>query len=430
MNWRIGYSIPLPLFLLMCFSVSLAAQTHDDPFGVEIENPFGDGTKQVPQAPQVDAAQSTDVNIDKVKAFNEQMQIVQDSFAKMAKHEAALSEIVRRLLDEAELQRLANGDKKVDEGLKDLQAKFNEKMKGLETQLAVMRSNEKLLKEKIASLQQENSQAKKVAEEAVANRNDMHQTLFEELLNSDLEDRQQLALNHLLACLDKYGQGEKLPVNAYTPEVLRRLSRLVESDDSNVRLQASRCLFSFKPDSAIEMGIQFGPRWRPLEAAKADIETKKIWERLAEKIYIELEDSPLVDLIEDMQQNYRISFRLSPDIDSAMSITYKSNDRTLETSLFDLLDKYDMSFAVIDGEIQVMKKTNAKLRTVRTYRVSGLISEKTDIQTVMKVAQQAVGKSPVEITVMGTDVIVAKGLEADQRRISEGFGTLAPPAKW
>ena len=48
----------------------------------------------------------------------------------------------------------------------------------------------------------------------------------------------------------------------------------------------------------------------------------------------------------------------------------------------------------------------------------------------MKVAQQAVGKSPVEITVMGTDVIVAKGLEADQRRISEGFGTLAPPAKW
>ena len=95
-----------------------------------------------------------------------------------------------------------------------------------------------------------------------------------------------------------------------------------------------------------------------------------------------------------------------------------------------MLDELELSYTVIDGEIQVMKKTNPKVRVSRTYNVRGLISDKTDIKTLVKVAEQAAGKAPVELMAVGTDVIVAKAGEADQLRISEKLGSLASPAKW
>ena len=417
MGFRTCSSFLLSLFTL-CLSVSLNAQT-EDPFGLE-RNP---GHVDLVQ-------QKKPIESGKVKEFKEKLQGVQDSFAKMAVREAAMRESVGRMREQVDLYKAARGGKKIDVRLKELHAEFNAEKTAIELELSQLRSDRELLKKKVESLYIEKTKAEETARKAVGKRNEMHQTLFEELLYSELADRQELALNHLLACFDKYGEGQELPVDVRKPEILRRLSRLTESDNSKVKLQASRCLFASKRDSAIEMGIQFGQYWRPVEIVKADAETQMIWAALQEKCFFDFEDSPLVDLVEEVQQKYRVHFRLDTEVNESTLVTYVSHNRTLEATLLGVLDELELSYAVIDGEIQVMKKTNPKVRVSRTYNVRGLISDKTDIKTLVKVAEQAAGKAPVELMAVGTDVIVAKAGEADQLRISEKLGSLASPAKW
>ncbi len=417
MGFRISSSFLLSLFTL-CLSASLNAQT-ENPFGLE-PNP-GPVDVVRPKKP---------IESEKVKQFKEKLQSVQDSFAKMAVQEAELQEVIGQMREQVKVYQAERGGKKIDVRLAELHAEFNKERLALWLELSQLRSDRELLEKKLDSLYDEKTKAEETARKAVDKRNEMHQKLFEELLNSELADRQGLALNHLLACLDKYGEDQELPVDVYTPEVLRRLSRLTESDNSTVKLQASRCLFAVKRDSAIENGIQFGQYWRPLEIVKADAETQMIWAALQEKCFFEFQDSLLVDLIEEVQHKHNIRFRFDPEVNESTLVTYVSHNRTLETTLLGVLDELKLSYAVIDGEIQVMKKTNAKVRVSRTYNVRALISEKTDIKSLIKVAEQAVGKAAVELTTVGTDVIVAKAGEADQLRISEKLGSLAAPAKW
>ncbi len=298
-------------------------------------------------------------------------------------------------------------------------------IKKLRQQHAEIHRENELLKQKCDSLINEKSEL----EQSVSKKNEMHQRIFEQLLNSQESAQQQIALQHLMACLDQERvSGDMLSLEVFKPEIFRRLSRLVESDDAKIRIQAARVFTVISRSSAIEMGFQFGPTWEP--TSRFDTEESMIYRALKQPIDLDYDEQVLEEIVDEFQSWFDIPVTLSKEVSGRTLVTFKASGLELDGVLARMLDKYDLAYRVMDDQIVIMKNTDNRLSKSETYNVRGLLSEKLDIDGLIKLITIDVGANTVSVNAVDQHRLVIKGTENDHRQVSQFLGSLAKPAKW
>jgi hypothetical protein len=414
----------LPLLLLISVPLTFS-------FAQEDQNPFGDPSSTDPFADDSPAVagkdrQAAPPESEQLKAFRSQIQEIEQKYTEMVLRESALTESLGKVLKERKLNRLRNADGELDDNIKETV----EQLRRSRNQIAELAQMNELLKKRIGALESETSEHKLRAQEAVANRNEMHQALFESLLLSENRTHQQMALEHLFACGDKY-EAAKVPINIYSPKLLKQVSQLTSSDSEEVKRLASRCLFGFKPDYAIAAGIQFGPLWRPLEHSKANLNTQRIHQMLDHVCDFVFEEEPLADLVDMLKNQFAVGFRLGEGVDEEMLITYDATNRSLFLNLSGMLEKHKLGFVISNDEVVILKETDPALKVLATYNTAGLSSlAQIETEKAMQLLKKSFESDPVELTLIGENLFTAKASAVHQRKIQKTLGNLAPPAKW
>ncbi|MFK7765739.1 MAG: hypothetical protein AB8B55_00760 [Mariniblastus sp.] len=427
------FSTLLPICVILMATVSLHGQ-------VNLEDPFGSlGSQPAPAdsgsaspfglRTQTDSPNAKESPTNpKVQKFEEQMNLLTEQYSKMIRNEAALLEMVDRLQRDLDLKKLEKAAGPGDATVKETFLAYKAKFRALSNQLREVELRNAALIKRVNTLEESAAKDKAAAKKALTNRNEMHQVLFASLLNSDDAAQQELALVHLFSCIDKYGREN--PVTIYTPDLLRRISELTDSKSATVKGLASRCLFTTKPDTAIELGIQFGPDWKPLEYAKASVNTHRIFSAMDEEAWFDFEETPIREITEEIQQKYNLPIRFESAVDTDLAITFKTSGVPLGLSLAGLLEKYKLGFAIIDDQIVVMKDSNPKLMVTRTYNVRGLAGKKLDLEKVVTMVKQSLGQSNVGLTSLSEHIFIATASESDQIRIGKRLAKITPSPKW
>lgn len=401
----------IPLLLPIVFGSACLAQ--DDPFAVPGRRTAPVEKKSQPSSPIEENEQ--------LKSFRAQLAKIEATYVKMATKNESFLARVEALQKENDLNRLRGA---VDDEVKDV---FNELQKTIDRQkssLATLINTNDLLKERIKSLMQSEAESREIAKEATENRNQMHQQLLETLLISEDSVQQELAIKHLIECSEKY---DRPPVSISGAKMLRRIAALTKSDSPNVRSRAATCLWLLHPNSARELGFQFGSKWRPLEYSKASAKTVQIYDELDKPVDMAYDESPLKEIIGDIQMDFGISVRLAPEIDAEQLMTYKSVGRPVFQTLSDLLSPKKLGFAIVDEEIRILKETDPALVVNATYNVAGLNSM-ADFKTedLLKALEESFSGKDVKFLKIGDFAISAKTTERTQRQIQEKIASLAP----
>jgi len=266
-------------------------------------------------------------------------------YAEMESRESALQISLAAVLEQRKVDALKRPDGELEDRVRDT----IRLLKDSEDQLATVVKQNSIMKKRLNFVESQELEYRQRAGDAEANRNEMHQALFESLLLSDDEAQQQMAFEHLFSCVDKY-EAAKLPISIQSPKLLKPVSQLTFSDSVEVKRQASRCLFSFKPDSAIDAGIQFGPLWRPLEYSKSNANTHRIYETLEHPCNVVFEEEPLMDFVNMLQRHNGLGVRLGEDVDEDLPITYTGTGRSLFLNLSGMLEEHKLGFAISDDE--------------------------------------------------------------------------------
>jgi hypothetical protein len=318
-------------------------------------------------------------------------------------------------------------------------------MKDMRQQNTMIRRENEILKQKCNSLINEKSEL----DQSVSKNNEMHQRIFETLLNSDDSTQQQLAVKHLIACIDqedaqqafldefrrKYGDGftapaqhEQLSLDTNKPEILRRLTQIVDTD-SDFQFLTARALSAVSRDSAINLGFQFGPNWEPTSRHDSPQEAK-IYQVFRKPVSLHYEETLLDEIVEEFQERFGVHVVLSDDVNGQTKIIFRASMLEFDGVLARMLDKYDLAYRVLDDQIVVMKKSDDRLGKSETYNVRGLLTTKLDIGGLVKLIVQNSEADSVSVNAVDQNRIVVKGTEADQRRVGQFLGSLAKPGKW
>ena len=289
----------------------------------------------------------------------------------------------------------------------------------------VLRENE-ILKQKCNSLINEKSEL----EQSVSKKNEMHQRIFEQLLNSQDSAQQQIALQHLMACFDQERVSDNmLSLEVGKPEIFRRLSRLVESDDAKIQIQAARVFTVISRSSTIELGFQFGPTWEPTGRFNTEAESR-IYSALKRPVDLDYDEQVLEEIVDEIQSWFDVPVTLSKEVNGRTLVTFKGSGLELDAAFSRMLDKCDLAYRVMDDQIVIMKKTDNRLNKSETYNVRGLLSEKLDIDGLINLITIDVGADNVSVNAVDQHKLVVRGTENDHRRVSRFLGSLAKPAKW
>jgi len=341
MRLRLSTLSLLPLLLLV--SVPLASTfAQEDPFGNSSQDdPFAPNPTQATNADKPKAGQESE----RLKNFRSQLQKIEKEYAEMESRESALQISLAAVLEQRKVDALKRPYGELEDRVRDT----IRLLKDSEDQLAPVVKQNSIMKKRLNFVESQELEYRQRAGDAEANRNEMHQALFESLLLSDDEAQQQMAFEHLFSCVDKY-EAAKLPISIQSPKLLKRVSQLTFSDSVEVKRQASRCLFSFKPDSAIDAGIQFGPLWRPLEYSKSNANTHRIYETLEHPCNVVFEEEPLMDFVNMLQRHNGLGVRLGEDVDEDLPITYTGTGRSLFLNLSGMLEEHKHEFAIPDDE--------------------------------------------------------------------------------
>ena len=310
-------------------------------------------------------------------------------------------------------------------------AELKARLREANKSLAFIKIENKILKEEIKDIETTNDELRMRTAQAETTRDEMHQALFERLFLSAEPAQQQLALEHLFSCGDKYPPNE-LPINVYTAKLLKRMSQLTDSESTEVKMLAAKSLFTFKPEVAIGAGIQFGPSWKPVGYFDGDMNTRRILASMEDSpcpmIY---DEDPLVDVIADQRQRYHIEIRLKPDVDQELLITYESSGRTLFNAFNGMLEEHKLGFAIVNEEVVIMKATDPDLIVQANYNIAGLASlAQVDTDKVIQNLKASFDSKPVEINKIGDHLFTVKATEPNQRKIQKSLGELAPTADW
>ena len=436
MRLRLLIQSLLPMLLVAVPLASGFAQDNpfdeSNPFGISPqENPFGPPAKTTPanKDPQ-SQTETVSFESERLKKLRSQLQSIEKEFAHLATSEAALRGSLERVVEDHKLDRLKGPGGELDEKIEDTIMSYRMRHEAFRDEIDQLKRVNSTLKDHIKKLEESEAENKLRADKAEKNRNEMHQALFERLILSDDATLQQVAFEHLIACGAKY-QPSEFPIDVYTVKMLKRISELTDSDSESVKQLAARSLYTFKQDSAIELGIQFGPFWRPLEHHRTDFNTRRIYQTLGQPFDLVYDESPLWEIVDDLKRSCAFEIRTAADVDEKLAVSYDSAGRTLFSSLKGMLEQEKLAFAVIDEEIVIMKDTNPKLNVMATYNIAGL-SSLADLKTdkVLKMLEQALDSKAGDITSLGGDMFTAKTSEANQREIQKFLGNLAPAAKW
>jgi len=409
---------------LLFLNCNLYAQYLDDP-----HDPFRLGKKVT--KPVSVTTNRKDVESEKLRAFNADIERFQTEYANMLKREGALIANLEKLVEDNRMGSLLKKYDNADEALKARIAELTEKLRSSELQIGQLTNRNNAMKTQIKQLQNSEAKAKETAAAAKNNRNQMHQKLFETLLNSDDVQQQELALTHLFECGNKHPITEGEPINLYSPALLRRIRQLTDSDSASVKQLAARGLTLFDPSMAIELGIQFAPKWRPLEFVKASDETARLLNFLEAYGDFEYVDALLQDVVEEIRDHYGIPIRISKNLDALdTSITHSVTNVTLGSFLREMLEEHRLGYVITGGGIVIMKNTNPKLAVTKSYNVRRLFEDNLGVAKVVELLERSFEQDSIELTVLTDHVISAKASESNHQLIEAKLGSLAPTASW
>ena len=319
---------------------------------------------------------------------------------------------------------------KPSETADDKLSQLKRKLLTLQLELKTVSQRNEALLRRANELEESETDLKLKAEQAEAIHGEMHQRLFDSLLFSDDSAVQELGLKHLVACFEKYRTAGR-SISIYSTDVSRRLKLLTSSENKTVREMSSSCLYTMQPSDAMQLGIQFGARWKPLEYAKADVNSRRIYDQLARPCDMMYDEVPLAEILQELQQDHRTSFRLALNIDAKQTATYESVGRTFFNTLSDLLETKGLGFTIKDEEIVIMDEASPDLDSTLTYNVAGLNSlAQIETAEVIKLLEQDFGLEGVEFAKIGDHLFTAKTNLKIQRKIQNRIATLVPPPKW
>lgn len=289
--------------------------------------------------------------------------------------------------------------------------------------------NEELISH-VGKMEDAEAELKRQAEESAKLPEELHQELFDSLLFSDANAQQELALKHMVGCIEK-SRAKNHHVSIYSVEVNQRLKFLTESEVETVKEMAAACLWTLNPDDALEIGFQFGARWKPLEHVKTDMNTRRIHDALARPFDLLYDETPLWEILDELKRDIRTEIRLSEGIDEEQEVSYESSGRTLLNSLSGLLESKKLGFTIKDEEIVIVKNTSSELESVATYNVSGLDSmAQIKREEVIKLLEEVHADDGVKFSTVGKHLFTAKTDLKTHRKIQETIAGLVPPPKW
>lgn len=267
---------------------------------------------------------------------------------------------------------------------------------------------------------------------AVKAKNELHQSMFEELLDSDEVERQLLALRHLVECLDSASmESRQCSLELHQPKILRRLCFLADSDVAGVKSLAARCLYVVSPGTAVEHGIQFAPRWKALEEFKfAHRKEAHFFVLLNEQMHAEYEEVALEEVIEDIQLKYNVPVRLETGIDPNLKMTFKFRDENFAIGMGSSLKKYGLSLGVADANLIVVKSSDPRASVPLSYNVKSLIDKGVKLDQIREIVGQVLDNMRFSVTPVGDHQFSLKANLADHYRVQRKLGTLATPIKW
>lgn len=414
-------------FVLMALMLAspVIAQVHPNPFEVS-------GNQASPPNRTQEAHDTRPAGSD--TEFGKNLKQLQEEYSRMVQREQALLKTIRELADPprkpiVNRQQLPNVQQ-LPSASRDRILELEDQNRVLKRQVAMLTETNQRMKENLEAAMRQLVESVSLQEKAVNRRNEMHQVLFESLLNSQDAARQEVALVHLFACADKYSQGNEVPINIFEPQLLRRIGTLTDSDSERVGQLASKCLFSFSPEMAVERGIQFGPEWRPLEYYRASANTRRILAGMNEACRFEFEETPLEEVLEELRLDFNLPVKLHEGVKPRVSVTFACDSMSLATALENLLAQHNLDYVIADEQLMIIKANHPELAVNRTYNIRGLLADESDLANTIEILQQAVGNAPVQLTPAGDHVLVANTTEANHRRIQRQLGMLARQAKW
>ena len=183
MRFRLSATLPLPICVLLLTTCTLFAQDSDNPFSDQ-SDPFGTTTKVTKTDSR--APVEEDFDSEKLKAFEADIKRFQKEYADMLKREQVLTQTVEKLLEDNRMGSLLKNYDDADQALKARVSQLTAKLKSFEQEITQTANQNKALKMRIKQLDASEAEAKQAAAAATNNRNEMHQKLFETLLNSCL----------------------------------------------------------------------------------------------------------------------------------------------------------------------------------------------------------------------------------------------------
>ncbi len=254
-------------------------------------------------------------------------------------------------------------------------------------------------------------------------KNQMHIDLVNTLLHSKEASDQLIGLRHLETCLRVESRRGRMniPVNSVT---LDRMKRLTDSENEDVKQNSIRVFINVHPSQAREVGFQApGGTWKPIGFGMSQQESK-IRAVLTEICEFQYDDVELNDFIEDLQDQYNLNVGLSSDVDSKMRVSFSSRGQSLGNALTLFTNQHELSFVVDNESLMILPVSSPNAMKSLTYNVRGLLTEKLDIEEVVEIATDNLGK-PLKVNVLDEHRMIVRCTEPQHHRLSLLLGALS-----
>ena len=247
----------------------------------------------------------------------------------------------------------------------------------------------------------------------------LHASLIAKLLSSDRTEDQLIALNHILN-VNEECLASNIDYKPVSPSTVDRMVELFgATDNDDVKDTALRLIQSLAPDRTISLGYQAGEFWLP---NARNVVENKIRETLEAKCDLEYDQLPLFDVIENFQLSFRIHVLAGPGVDEKMLVTFGSKGTSFRNALFDMLEKYNLTYVVDNESLKILTATDDSRLTTLVYTVSGLITEGYPSEKLVKVLEEHFGEAKTEL--VKTDELAVTASEQIHYKISKFLAQL------
>lgn len=244
--------------------------------------------------------------------------------------------------------------------------------------------------------------------------------LMPQLVSED-EKQQEQGLRHLEEIVVTVeGEGQHYYPNS--ERLLRQLCHLVDSEHEPVRKKAVWLVRVMSPNTAAELGFQNRKdRWVSVNETRS---SSRVSRSLDSVCTLDYESTVLLDVIEEIQDQYAINVMLDNSVDQEMLISIDRRGVSLREGLTQLLGSKGLSFRVSSSGIAVSKQGDASLSHPKTYNIRGLLTEEIGVDEIVKFADQAFGKAG-SAQKLDRNRFVVIGDEVQHERVAKALAAIA-----